>query len=141
MNIIPECGSIEEYCKSLNDEIISTAKNVIENKERVRNVEWCDKECNEAALVKYEARKCLVKRVTRVTMEAYRQKKKECYKINRRKKREATNRKIDELKKSPTNIRKFYKNKENFKYFYAKNTDCIEHTGRILRECNEILDQ
>lgn len=65
---IPESGSDEDYWTSSYEEIASTAENVIENVDKIRNEKLYHEECKESALVKNKARKRCLQKITRANV-------------------------------------------------------------------------
>jgi len=93
----PPSNDIEEEWTLIKEVIITSAQNVIGEKQNERNEEWYDQECQEIIKAKWEAKLKCIQRNTRANQEEYNRKRIAAARVCRRKKREALKRNVDAI--------------------------------------------
>jgi hypothetical protein len=84
----PPSNDIEEEWMCIKETLITSAQDIIGEKQCERNEEWCDHECREMVEVKREARLKCIQHSTRANREDYNRKRIAAYRVCRKKKRE-----------------------------------------------------
>jgi len=107
----PLSNDIEEEWTYIKEAIITSAQNVIGEKQNGKNEEWYDQECREMIKAKWEARLKCIECNTRANQEEYNRKRIAAATVCCRKKREALKRKVDASVEHHTKneSKKFYK--------------------------------
>jgi len=82
----PPSNDTEEEWTHIKEVIITSAQNIIGEKQNERNEEWYDQECREMIKAKREARLKCIQRNTRANQEEYNKKKIAAARVCRRKK-------------------------------------------------------
>jgi len=77
--------------------LITSAQDIIGEKQHERKEEWYDQECREMVEVKREARLKCIQRSTRANQEDYNRKRTAACRVCRRKKRELLKTEVDEI--------------------------------------------
>jgi hypothetical protein len=90
-------NDIGEEWTQIKEAIITSAQNVIGEKQNERNEEWYDQECREMIKAKREARLKCIQRNTRANQEEYHRKRITATRVCSRKNREALKRKVDTI--------------------------------------------
>jgi hypothetical protein len=124
--------------------IKGVANEVIGEKKIKRNEEWFDGECVKCITEKNKARERMIQREARTNYENYQEKRRQAYRICRRKKKEMIQKQVEELEKfnKPNERRKFHKAVDQQKRgFQPKLTGCKSKGGRKLGEEKEVLDR
>jgi len=93
----PPSNDIEEEWTYIKEAIITSAQNIIGEKQNERNKEWYDQEGREMIKAKWEARLKCIQRNTRANQEEYNRKRIAAARVCSRKKREALERKVDAI--------------------------------------------
>jgi hypothetical protein len=125
----------------ITETIITSARNIIEEKQNERNEELCDQECREIIEVKREARLKYIQRNTRTNQEEYNRKRTAAARVCRRKKREVLKRKVDEIVEHHTKneSKKFHKIiREVTQEFKPRVNACRNIDGKILTEKEDV---
>jgi len=120
---------------------ITSAQNIIREKQNERNEEWYDQECREMIKTKREARLKCIQRNTRANQEEYNKKRIAAARVCRSKKREALKRKVDAIVEHHTRneSKKFYKRIQEVTQEFKPNIDvCRSEDGKILTENEDI---
>ena len=138
---------MESKWKILKTIVSEAADDARGKKEQEERVEWFDEECLTAIRERNEARKRMLQRRTRLTMEEYREKRKSADKICRYKKRAYERKRIEELDemKDRNEVRKFYERTRDLKrgfqpravFFKDKNGNFVSDKNKILKRWQE----
>ena len=121
--------------------LITSAQNIIGEKQNKRDKEWYDKECREITEAKREARLKCIKCNTRANQEEYNRKRIAAARVCRRKKRDILKRKGDETVEHHTKNegKKYYKRiQETTEEFKPRGNACRDTDGKILTEKEDI---
>ena len=107
----PLPSDIEEEWTRKKKTLMTSAQNIIGEKQNERNEEWYDQECPEITEAKREAKLKCMRRNTRANQEEYNRKRIAATRVCRRKKREVLKRKVDEVAEHHTknDSKKYYK--------------------------------
>jgi hypothetical protein len=133
----------EEEWTHIKEAIITSAQNIIGEKQNEGNEEWYDQECREMIKAKWEARLKCIQRNTRANQEEYNRKRITAARVCRRKKREALKRKVDAVMEHCTKneSKKLYKIiQEVTQEFKPRINVCRSEDGKILTE-NEVVQR
>jgi hypothetical protein len=123
--------------------LITSAQDIIREKQHKRKEEWYDQECREMVEVKREARLKRIQRSTRANQEDYHRKRTAAYRVFRRKKRELQKTKVDEIVKHHTKneSKKYYKRIQDIaQEFKPRVNACRDVNGKILTEKSTIKE-
>jgi endonuclease/exonuclease/phosphatase family metal-dependent hydrolase len=137
----PPSNDTEEKWTHIKEAIITSAQNVIAEKQNERNEEWYDQECQEMIKAKREARLNCIKRNTRANQEEYNRKRTAAATVCHRKKRETLKRKVDAIIEHHTKneSEKLYKRiQELTQEFKPSINVCRSEDGKILTENEDV---
>lgn len=132
---------VEERWTNLKETIKGAAELILGKVKQQRNVEWFDEECRLALDSKNRVRKKLLQARTRANTEDYRRERLFANRLLRRKKREAANKRIEDLEKNhrQNECRKFYKNMRSITdSFQVKSQVLLDEDGNAIVEKDEI---
>ena len=137
---------VNEHWKKCAGIINKAATKHLKNDEsRTRN-KWYDYECEAICNVKNQARRKMLHTYTRSNREDYKQKRKEAYKLIRKKKRQQLKDEISNLENLRNNqeIRKFYKNlnrHRNGSQITSKPSIVYDRNGGLLTNKTDVLNR
>jgi hypothetical protein len=115
--------------------IITSAQNIIGEKQNERNEEWYDQECREILEVKREARLKCIQRNTRANQEEYNRKRIAAARVCHRNKREGLKGKVDETVEHHTKNenKKFYKRIQEVTQEFKRRVNACRNTdGKMV---------
>uniref|UniRef100_A0A8D8YS40 Craniofacial development protein 2 n=1 Tax=Cacopsylla melanoneura TaxID=428564 RepID=A0A8D8YS40_9HEMI len=129
--------TIDEEWDKIEKAITEAANETIGERQRKRNEEWFDQQCEQAIRKKNEARKQMLQINTRRNKERYKALRREANNVCKQKKKEALNRKlkeVDELNKDSED-RKFYEAVKRIKRkFQPKMEECKGKDGTLIAD-------
>ena len=137
----PSSNDIEEEWTHIKEAIITSAQNVIGEKQDERNEEWYDQECREMIKAKRGARLKCIQCNTRANQEEYNKKRIAAARVCCRKKREALKRKVDAIVEHHTRSesKKFYRGiQEVTQEFKPRINVRRSEDGKILTENEDV---
>jgi hypothetical protein len=107
----PPSNDTEEEWTCIKEILITSAQNIIGEKQNKRNKEWYDQECQEITEEKWEARLKRIQCNTRANQEEYNRQRTAAARVCHRKKRKVLERKVDETVEHYTKNegKKYYK--------------------------------
>ena len=138
----PPSNDIEEEWTYIKEAIITSAQNLIGEKQNEKNEEWCDQECREMIKAKRKARLKCIQRNTRANQEEYNRKRIAAARVGRKKKREVLKRKVDATVEHHTKneSKKFYKRIQEVTQQFKPNINvCRNEDGKILTENEDVV--
>jgi hypothetical protein len=125
----------------IQETLITSAQDIIGEKQHERNEEWYDRECREMVEVKREARIKCIQRSTRANQEDYNRKRIATYRVCRRKKRELLRTKVDKTVEHHTKneSKKYYKRMQDLAQEFKLRVNAFrDGDGKILTEKEHI---
>jgi len=125
----------------IKETLITSAQDIIGEKQHKRNEEWYDQECREIIEVKREARLKCIQCSTRANQEDYNRKRIAAARVCHRKKRELLKTKVGEIVEHHTknDSKKYYKRIQEIpQEFKPRVNACRDAGGRVLTETEHI---
>jgi hypothetical protein len=131
----------KEEWTCIKETLITSAQNIIGEKQNERNEKLYDQECQEIVEAKQEARLKCLQHNTRANQEEYNRKRIAAARVCCRKKREVLKRKVDEIIEHHTKneSKKYYKRTQEItQEFKPRVNACRDTDGKILTEKEDI---
>uniref|UniRef100_A0A8D8LL21 Craniofacial development protein 2 n=3 Tax=Cacopsylla melanoneura TaxID=428564 RepID=A0A8D8LL21_9HEMI len=137
-------ATIEEEWTKIEKSVIEAANQTIGERERTRNEEWFDQECEDAIEEKNKARKQMLTRNTRRNCELYKESRRKANMVIKRKKRQHLNGKLEEVEQlnNESESRKFYAAIKKIKKTFQPKADmCKDKDGALITEEDKVLER